>query len=68
MAKVTKRAFLKNERLVVMRKNQPMFEITPISVDDIAQITFAKEIEKAEKDVREGKFYTQEQVEKMLGI
>lgn len=68
MAKIVKRSRKKNERIIVLRRNQPLFEIKPISEEDILLEEFESDIREALEDIKAGRTYSQEEVEKMLGL
>jgi hypothetical protein len=68
MAKITGEAQKKNQRIIVLRKNEPIFELRPLGSGDKLMESFAREIEEAREDVRKGRVYTQSEVEKMLGL
>jgi hypothetical protein len=68
MAKITKQAQKKNERIIVLRKNQPIFELRPLSGKSFYTEKFIKDIEEARTQVRKGEVYTQEEVLKELGL
>ena len=54
-------------RFIVMNRNKPLFELKPFSEDEELEVLFA-DIAEAERDVREGRVYSQAQIEKMLGL
>lgn len=68
IAKVAKRAQQKNERYIVLRKNKPVFELRPLSVKERKREEFIASIRTAEEDARAGRVYTQEEIEKKLGL
>jgi antitoxin (DNA-binding transcriptional repressor) of toxin-antitoxin stability system len=68
MAKITKDALKKNERIVVLRNTQPIFELRPISSEDIYKESFIKDIKEAISDKKAGRVKSQAQVEKMFGL
>ncbi|MFH1978768.1 MAG: hypothetical protein ABII97_00015 [Patescibacteria group bacterium] len=68
MAKITKEAELKNQRIIVLRKNKPIFELRPLSNASVFKESFIRDIEKAREDVRKGRVHSQAEVEKMLGL
>lgn len=68
MAKITKDAQKKNERIIVLRKNKPIFELRPLSEKDVFIESFARDIEEARADKKFGRVKTQSQVEKMFGL
>jgi len=68
MATITKQALKKNERLIVLRKNEPIFELRPLSIKDSLTESFMRDIEEARADVKAGRVYSQKEVEKMFGL
>ena len=68
MAKVSSQAYKKNERLIVLRKNTPLFELRPLSSEDSLAEIFRRDIEVAQQDVRDGKVYSQTETKKILGL
>lgn len=68
MARVAQTARRRKERVLVFRKNEPLFELRPLSKKAVVLEQLLKEIREAEADVRAGRVYSQEQVEKMLGL
>ena len=68
MAKVVKDTERKNQRLIVMRKNKPVFELRPLSTNDMLVESFRKDIEEARSDKKSKNTYNQEEVEKILGL
>lgn len=68
MAKISAQARKKNQRLIVLRKNVPMFELRPLSKNDVQMEQFALSIQEGLEDVKAGRIYSHEQVKKMFGI
>ena len=68
MAKISSEALKKNQRLIVLRKNAPLFELRPLTKTDMARLRFAHELEEARASVRRGEVYTTAQVRKLLGL
>jgi len=68
MANITRRARKRNERIIVLRKNQPIFELRPLSDKDSLMESFRRDIEEAREDKRKGRVYSQTEVEKMFGL
>lgn len=68
MAKITADALKKNQRLVVFKKNVPIFELRPLSKAEIFDAEMALSLARAEEDIKAGRTYSQEEVEKRLGI
>lgn len=68
MSKITKEAQKNNDRIIVLRKNQPIFELRPLSDEDVLFESFQKDINEALTDKKLGKISSQKQVEKILGL
>ncbi len=68
MSKITKRAQKKNERLIVLRKNEPIFELKPLSKGGVLKESFLRDVEVARKSARAGNVYSHNEVRKMLGL
>lgn len=68
MAKISNQALKKNQRLIVLRKNQPIFELRPLTKEGIYLESVMVKIKRAEEDVRQGRVYTQEEIEKKYGL
>jgi prevent-host-death family protein len=56
-----KRARKTNVRFVVVSHNKPLFEVTPFAEDETLDTLFA-DILAAQRDVKEGRVYTQEEI------
>ena len=68
MAKITKQAQKNNERLIVLRKNEPIFELRPLSKKDVTLEKLMRDIQEGADDVRAGRVYSQDEVEDMFGL
>lgn len=62
MAVISREAVRKRQRLIVLKKNVPIFELHPLSSKDIAQWTFQRDIFAAQESARTEKTYTTEEV------
>lgn len=68
MAKISKEAQKKNERLIILRKNRPIFELRPLTHSDALTETFRKDIEEARASAHAGNVYTHDEARKKLGL
>lgn len=68
MAKYTFEAKKKNIRFIILKKNVPVLEISPIDEKDFAYMKLSKELKESEEQIESGKFYTQEEVMKEFGL
>ena len=68
IAKFEKQARRKKQRIIVTRNDKPVFEVTPLSDENIYSDAFIKGIEKAEADIRAGRFVTLEELEHKYGL
>lgn len=57
-----------NWRFLIMKRNQPIFEVKPINKRDITLEKLYADIAKAREDYQKGRHYTTEEVRKRLGI
>ena len=67
IAKYAKTAQEQKERIVIMNRNKPLFEIKPFAEDEYLD-SFVQSVLEAERDVEAGNFYTSAEVKKELGI
>ncbi len=65
---IWKEAQKKDIRYIVMNHSEPVLEVKPITEDDLIVEKWGSDIEKALEDVKNGKFYTNEQIKKEFGI
>ncbi len=68
MAKLATRARKNSERLIILRKNEPIFEIRPLSKSDAVLEELLHDITKAKGEVKKGLTYSQEEIETKLGL
>ena len=70
MAEISDSARKKRQRIIIMRKNKPLFELTPLVGDDEGVYTqeFVRGIEEAERQIKKGQTYTAAEVRKMVGL
>jgi hypothetical protein len=68
MSKITTQASKRRQRVIVLRKNAPLFELRPLSKEDMALWSFDHDIKKAQKSARAGKAHSTKEVRKMLGL
>lgn len=68
MTKYSKEAKKNNVKYIVLKKNIPVFEITPITEKDYAYIKLEKELKEAEEQIKRGECYTLEEVKQMFGL
>lgn len=68
MARVSQEAHKKKERVIVLRKNRPLFELRPLSSEGALMETFRLDIKEAKKDARAGRVHSQKEIEKVFGL
>lgn len=68
MAVISETARKKKQRLIIMRNNKPLFELRPLDAKMTGIEKLLRDIEKARDDVKKGRTFTLDQVEKMLGL
>lgn len=68
LASITNTSRIKNIRFIVLRKNIPVLQVTPLDEKDFALEKLNQEIALAKKHIKEGKCYTQEEIMKKFGL
>ena len=68
MTKYSEQSRKKKIRFIVLRKNKPIMEVTPINEEDYAYLRLKKELDEAEAQIRNGDYYTHEEVLQKLGL
>lgn len=68
IAGYTKEAKIKNIRIIVVKKNVPVFEVNPIDEKEYAYLKLSEELAKSENQIKQGKSYTQEEVMAEFGL
>ncbi len=68
MAKYADEARRKKQRLIILKKNEPIFELKPLSKKDAALEKLTADINDALEDVKNGDVYSQEEIEKIFGL
>ncbi len=68
MARITRDATKHRQRLIVLRKNTPLFELRPLSKADTALLSFDREIKEARASAKSGKLLSTQDVRQMLGL
>lgn len=68
MAEYTAQANKKKIKFIILKKNIPVLEVNPIDEKEYAYVKLSKELDDSEKQIKEGKFYTQKEVMKKFGL
>ncbi len=68
MTKYSEQARKKKIRYIVLKKNTPMLEIIPINEKDYAYLRLKKELDEAEKQIKNGEYFTHEEIKQSLGL
>ena len=68
MAGIAALARKRNERLIILRKNKPVFELRPLDSDEALLESFGRTIGEARADAKAGRVHSQTKVEKLLGL
>ena len=68
IASYTKNSKIKNIRIVVLKKNVPVFEVKPIDEGEFVLEKLQKDVSKAREDVKKGNVYTHDQIMKEFGL
>jgi hypothetical protein len=68
MSQLTAQARSQNIKFIVLKKNVPVLEINPIDEKEYAYIKLSEELQESEKQIKAGKFHTQEEVMSEFGL
>lgn len=68
MAKVSADARRRKCRLIILRKNKPVFAVTPLSEKDVFEQDLLRRVEKAERDLQAGRTLSTKELQKRLGL
>ena len=68
MSQYTAQANNENVRFIILKKNKPVLEINSIDEKEYVYTKLSREIEESERQIKEGKFYTQESVMEEFGL
>ncbi|MEK7528543.1 MAG: hypothetical protein AAB592_02145 [Patescibacteria group bacterium] len=68
IASYTQGSKIKNIRIVVLKKNVPVFEVKPIDEGEFVLEKLQKDIAKAREDVKNGNVYTHKQMMNEFGL
>lgn len=68
ISKLAKSSKKNNQRLVILNRNTPIFEVIPMSEREFNIEKFDADIQKGLDDVKAGRVYTLEQAKDMLGL
>ena len=68
IAKIAKNSKQNNQRLVILNRNIPIFEVRPLSRKDFTLESLALGIQQGLDDAKAGRVYSQTQIESMLGL
>ena len=68
MAKISTQAQKNNQRLIILRKNEPIFELIPLSKKESNLEKISLEIEEGLNDLKEGNVISHADVKKRFGL
>ncbi len=68
IAKIAKNSKKNNQRLVILNRNTPIFEVRPLSNKEFTLESLSLGIQQGLNDARAGRVYSQADVEAMLGL
>lgn len=68
ISKIAKNSKKNNQRLIILNRNTPIFEVNPLSSKDFTLESLAFGIQQGLEDAKAGRVYTQAQVESMFGL
>jgi antitoxin (DNA-binding transcriptional repressor) of toxin-antitoxin stability system len=68
ISKIVQQARKKNERLILLKKNEPLAELRPLSKKDAVLEKLVHDVAEARKQVKRGEVYSLQEVMEHFGI
>lgn len=68
MSAITKQARAKKQRLIVLRKNEPIFELRPLSNDDAMLGKLVLDVQGALSEMKHGQVYSNQDIKTAFGL
>jgi len=68
LASITQSAIRNKQKYLVLKNNTPAFELNPISKKDLGRAKFYASIERGRADIKAGRVYSAEDIEKEFGL
>ena len=68
MARFSDEARRKNQRLIILRKNEPIFELKPLSKEDVILEKLIMDVDDALDDMKNNKIYSHQEIKSLFGL
>ena len=68
MKKISDQALKTGQRIIVMRRSEPLFELLPIPQEDRSMERLIHRVYEGLEDKKQGRIHTQEEIEAILDI
>ncbi|MEK7085799.1 MAG: hypothetical protein AAB953_02180 [Patescibacteria group bacterium] len=68
LAKYVQQTQTQGVRIIVLRKNMPLFEVKPVEEKEIAIAKLEQEVAEAREQIKRGEYITHEEMLKKLGL
>ena len=68
MAWFSDQALRRKQRLIILKKNRPLFELRPIRDEESLEQRLLESLKESRQDVTKGRVYSHKQVHRMLGL
>lgn len=68
MAKISEEVSKKNQRLIIMRKNKPIFELRPLSDKEVTLESLVMDINDSLDDMKNNRVYSHEEMKDFFGL
>jgi PHD/YefM family antitoxin component YafN of YafNO toxin-antitoxin module len=68
MAVLSEAAVRQHRRLIILRKNKPLFELRPLDQKEASLESLLQGVTEAREDARRGRTYSAAQIRKELGL
>jgi hypothetical protein len=68
MAGISEEALRKNQRLIILKKNQPIFELKPLPKEDAVLEKLVLDVQVGLEDMKNKRVYSHEEMKSLFGL
>lgn len=68
MTKISNESLQKKQRLIILRKNEPIFELKPLSKEDASLEKLMADVNDSLSDLKKGDVYSHNEIKNLFGL
>lgn len=68
MTKISNESLQKKQRLIILRKNEPIFELKPLSKEDASLEKLMADVNDSLSDLKKGDVYSHKEIKNLFGL